>query len=530
MTDKSFIIHLVSNVAPDIFPKNNPSKFSTPLAEEIDVSGDDWEVGVRQIMYPAHVATTGEEDKILVYDYKRDSYKSQLPVPPVKDKNTSPATTFTSSVPNKDQSIPSSDILRSFNTSPWATKAKNFYFLYRKDKKKFILNNYKDDILIMMNKSMREYLGYQKEDICYNKGTFWAESNFDEKAKPLGDFTLTMYDLKIMESESHELLWSVDSKTKQGFYSENISYEYKDTLPDEWFPEAQFSIIINMENKTVKIKPVTTPPKKFQKHVKTVTFIRFQQLSAGSKETKSNVNTEKIRTSPVYYVDTLKADGTTFKLPFLKNKTEKPEMENINVRLYYNQFRELEMDELISKPIHSFSVSNTKEIKDPAELLSELNTKSETYGYEFSYNRRTKRFELIVRSSHGIQMSQSLSDILGFGESDYKSIFRDAKIAATSFPVLHRAITALYVYTNIIDSVYIGNVKAPLLLTCPFKKTNSKQNVTEQQEFLNPCYTALNRSKLQQVDIGIYDDAGTLIPFLNGKTKLSLHFRRRTTP
>ena len=96
---------------------------------------------------------------------------------------------------------------------------------------------------------------------------------------------------------------------------------------------------------------------------------------------------------------------------------------------------------------------------------------------------------------------------------------------AAEFPILDRNIMALYVYTNIIDSIYIGDVKAPLLLTCPFKRS-SKTNV-HQLEFLNPCFVPLNRTRINQIDIAIYDDAGTLVPFLFGKTNMSLEFRRR---
>ena len=38
-------------------------------------------------------------------------------------------------------------------------------------------------------------------------------------------------------------------------------------------------------------------------------------------------------------------------------------------------------------------------------------------------------------------------------------------------------------------------------------------------EFLNPTYVPLNMKTISQINVCIYDDAGTLISFLYGKTK-----------
>ena len=80
MGDNDFTVHLVSNVSPDIYPENNPSKFSTQLAQEIDLGQGQWEVGVRQIMYPTHIATTSKQEKINIYKYE-DYYRDLLPHP-----------------------------------------------------------------------------------------------------------------------------------------------------------------------------------------------------------------------------------------------------------------------------------------------------------------------------------------------------------------------------------------------------------------------------------------------------------------
>ena len=71
----------------------------------------------------------------------------------------------------------------------------------------------------------------------------------------------------------------------------------------------------------------------------------------------------------------------------------------------------------------------------------------------------------------------------------------------------------------------MGNVKAALLLTCPFK--SDKSNNVQQIEFLRPTYKKVNRPSLNQIDIEIKDEDVDLIPFLQRKILITFHFRKR---
>ena len=164
-------------------------------------------------------------------------------------------------------------------------------------------------------------------------------------------------------------------------------------------------------------------------------------------------------------------------------------------------------------------------MKNPEELLTLLNTSFATkYNYEFSYDDNEQRFFLKNNGDYSLQLSSSLATILGFSSLKNEVVNGKSSFRADEFPVLDRAITSLYVYSNIVQNVFIGNVKASLLLTCPFHKKTSDSVV--QLEFLNPTYTKLNRSTLHQIDIAIHDEAGAIVPFLYGKTVLNLTFRK----
>ena len=513
MSDDSFLIHLVSNVAPDTFPLNNPSKFSTPLADEIDVSSGNWEVGVRQIMYPTHVATTGEEDKIQIYEYTTDAYKSVLPTPPTKEIS-DPETTFVFSLnlPDDVEEVTPADLLKAFNKSKWAVEQGIFKLRYNKKHNKFIINNYNDDIMLQMNKAMSNYFGFE-ENAVYSRGTHWARVYFKEKKKPKELLTMTMIDMSVLEKAKHELKMDYDYYHNQFLFTKRMPYELHETAPEDAITEGYFSLGIEHNLRKLKITPLRPAEAELVPHMKKIHSIRFHKAQAGRK------------VIGVYNLDNLKTTPQEYSVPRL---TAVAGTRSIEITVYYHNFRSLNQPQVIPKPIASFSVSHQKEIEKPLDLLSTLNVNAKKYDYKFTYDENKGRYVLACGKKYAMQLSKTLADILGFDESASNMVHGGVTLESQTFPVLHREITALYVYTNITDVVYIGDVKAPLLLTCPFKRDKKESiNKTMQQEFLNPCYTPLNRSKLQQIDLAIYDDAGALIPFLYGKTKVSLHFRKR---
>ena len=83
------------------------------------------------------------------------------------------------------------------------------------------------------------------------------------------------------------------------------------------------------------------------------------------------------------------------------------------------------------------------------------------------------------------------------------------------------------IYSNITADVYVGNVKAPLLTMFPF---NPKEcSILSERRFKKFHYVDLKTNYIAQIDISIYDDAGTLIPFhKDAITSITLHFRRKS--
>ena len=559
MSKEDFTIHLVSNVSPDIFPNNNPAEFSTLLLHEIDLNaGNDWEVGVRQIMYPTHVATTSEDDKIYVHKYLK-YHRMLLPLPPRRSqevrelgiifdlnnirKSISPdilkkpsegaVQTAADAFKSKkfDEAIVDL-ILKTVNDSEWAKTRKLLRLEYKEESDKFILHIFPEDLLVALSEPLRKCLGFKKH--IFTKGEHWAWSSFKRFNIAESNMEIYLVDLHVLHSEKHQLLMSHDKANERMLYEKTIAYKFKDRLGNEYgekpefsigvYPnegivylqEPKFSIGVYPNEGIIKVKPVKLIPQNYQQHENQVNFFRFDSTT-----------TELLKLDNIYALP----HDAELKIALVKkdkksNANLAEKLKSIHVELFYTTERELSND-IDEKPLHVVNVNTRSEIKNPKDLLPALNnlTGEHKEACKFTYDRSTKRFNLYVKKDYVIKLSKSLSSILGF-EPLQKDFYEHNIHRAADFPVFNRAITALYAYTNIIDTVFIGDVKAPLLLTCPFKKSNAR-DIVNQQEFLNPTYITLNRSTLRQIDIGIYDDNGVLVPFLHGKTKLTLHFRRK---
>ena len=545
---ESFSMHLISNVSPGLFPDNNASKFSTNLANELNLSEGEWDVAVRQIMHPTRVATISEEDQIHVFKYK-DDYRNLLSVPSehADSLNEMGNSIYLNPPANKAQPDMLQHILNTVNNSVWSKDKGILKVEFNEQFQVLILYVLIPDIVVWMSKTTRKYLGFREDHHSFVKGASWAHNKLDKTLAPPTDLKLNLCDLRTLKKETHQLRKSWNGNRREYCYRKIIPNKFKSTLPNEYFMEPSFSFGVFPHEGFIRMFQLQSIPEKFKKHEDKIAFIQFDSLSSSVLDMNDIYCMNDFRPNDEqgyhgYYHDGGNIPTKIYKRgkqesPAVINVLKRPVLvnenfdnngdyiafQNISVTFYYASVVKLVRD-LQEKPMATISVGSEKEIEEPNEMVPLLNSMAELYDYKFSYDAVSQRFEINVGKKYAIQLSDSLSSILGFGKSDYfhsKSWHR-----ATTFPLLKRAITALYVYSNIVDAVYVGDVKAPLLLTCPFKRSDAF-NIVHQQEFLNPCYVPLNRSHINQIDIAIYDDAGSLIPFLYGKTKLSLDFRRK---
>lgn len=538
--DEGFNVYLASNVAPDIFPSNSPSQFSTLLADEVHLNGNAWEVAVRSIMYPSRVKSVTEiEDKMYIYKHK-DNYRNILPIPPripdaVRLSETEAGrglitgkVNYTPTKETKDGKeieyhsvkfkivlphptgnnlIDIKNIERVFNDTEWARKG--IYSLeYMAKSRKYILHCYKTDIALKFPLDLVSYLGYDSG--IFTRGSHWAWSAFDGKKKlPSPDYAYII-DLRNLIQEKIRLHRTTESDGKFHFKA-IIPYKFANNKIAASGRGPKFSMDIVPEEGRITVKPLHD----FSRE----DFPNEQRLIAYSFEKKAR---GIFRFDPVYNTDK-RTDMPMFRT-YYKGLIDK--MKSFTATLYYGGLRDLEIGHATS-PLATIPIDANKAFRKPTDLLPILNAKSAKFGYSFIYDESLQRFIVKCGNDNFIKVTKSLGSILGFDEQKVPNMtfFPATETTAQHFPVLNRAITTVYVYSNIVDSVFVGDVKAPLLLACPYKR--DELNDVVQLEFLQPTYTKLNRGQFQQIDIGIYDEAGSPIPFLYGKTVLTLHFRKQ---
>ena len=82
----------------------------------------------------------------------------------------------------------------------------------------------------------------------------------------------------------------------------------------------------------------------------------------------------------------------------------------------------------------------------------------------------------------------------------------------------------MFVYSDVADYTYVGNITAPILRIVSYKQ--SKSSTQSHQEFVNLHFVPLAKSYIDQVHIDIKDEIGRSVPFVGGKTLAKLHFKR----
>ena len=169
-------------------------------------------------------------------------------------------------------------------------------------------------------------------------------------------------------------------------------------------------------------------------------------------------------------------------------------------------------------------------LKDEVERI--MNDQFHAIAFSLLTNRHVKVF---IEDGYGLQMSKSLVEILGFGDSNDCTlttfgsencdfISENKSIYSPFIADVHRGLRTLFVHCNIIQSQLVGDQYVPLLRTIAVR---GETDSVVAEPFTNIHYMNVERATFQEIEIHITDETGKNIPFQYGRVIVLLHFKRK---
>ena len=497
MSGDNFHMFLASNTNPSIFPDNKPSKFSTLYGENINLNGD-WEVGVKSITYPNDIFTTTGIEKMTISRNKVMMVEGEYPS---AISNYCKILTYSIPKPSfkKGVGYDYRDIIKNFNETAIAKRGV-VKLIFDNESNLYMLRVYPSDVYVGFSETFANKILNLPQLGLWGKGLHavsFASSVADTK-----EWLIWVFPLYRME------------------YSEHVICEANDDM--------------SIDDMVKRIRSLCGKDVTFKLNKKTVKNVNVRKLELTDKpDPRTAVGNTIISFDVVaedvlglmtaYYYPGKYEYNTAWKTKSSFKESSWYRKRPMTMRIYNrkmaNQSLFIPMEEEGSTYTFARKRYGTAE-----EILTDLNSyPNSSFDYEFKFNKITKRFSIYLGKLTCIYMDKILCDILGF---KYQQIFLgDMTYGGIYEPALDRAIDNLFVYNTITDVVYVGDVKTPLLCIVPREIKRQGGSIT--YTFDSPIYMNILRRSFNQLDILILDDAGVEVPFANGKTIISLHYRKR---
>ncbi|MCP4493002.1 MAG: hypothetical protein GY820_37735 [Gammaproteobacteria bacterium] len=145
----------------------------------------------------------------------------------------------------------------------------------------------------------------------------------------------------------------------------------------------------------------------------------------------------------------------------------------------------------------------------------------------FMYMSQMNKVKVRIAAYYGnhLSFSRNMQVMLGFEEYVITTTGGGVHdVVAKDHPKFVSMLSSMYVYTNIIESQFVGDVKVPLLKIVPVHQ--NVQNVVD-IEYPNIHYVNVLCKHFSSIEISIKGDTGELFPFTDGKVIVKLHFRKK---
>ena len=181
-------------------------------------------------------------------------------------------------------------------------------------------------------------------------------------------------------------------------------------------------------------------------------------------------------------------------------------------------------EEPMSYPIESGFYSSIPFLLERMEYILSLNKSGVESKLSFVYEEFINRVGISIAQNvdFTVSFSDNIAACLGFESNKQYSI----GYTRAPFPAdINDGLTALYVYSDIVQKRLVGDDMVPLLKVVPAQPMK-KQYSHSWVKFQNVEYVPSVKTHIDTVEINIRRDNGDIIPFENGKVVVTLHFKR----
>lgn len=140
------------------------------------------------------------------------------------------------------------------------------------------------------------------------------------------------------------------------------------------------------------------------------------------------------------------------------------------------------------------------------------------------------RLEIEIRKPwQEVQIESHIEEVLGMNEYKVDVAMHDPlriELRIAKFPLDNKhGSRQIYLYTDLIDYIHIGDTTAPLLRN--FKYDGSENNQLIQQEFTNPHYKPIIKDLIQEIHVYLRTEMNRTPALNSGAFSATLHVRRR---
>jgi hypothetical protein len=161
------------------------------------------------------------------------------------------------------------------------------------------------------------------------------------------------------------------------------------------------------------------------------------------------------------------------------------------------------------------------------ELIKKLNQRLETNAMEIKlkYTESNRRVTLQVADKSSVPrhlfLTDSFRNYFGF---EKENPFTAGEYTSNKRFDANSAQRIMYLYSDIAGCSAVGDTRSPLLRVCG---TRGSHGDTIHESFVHPQYVPVARRDIETIEVLIYNELGTRMPFQFGKAVVTLHFRRK---